>query len=139
MSSSSLRSDLRTPQLLKYALLGDAVLSGAAGLLLVFAAAALAPRLGLPESLLFYAGASLLPFAAFVAWLGTRAPPQRGAVWAVVAYNAMWTVDSILLLASGWFAPTNLGIVFVLAQAIAVGVFAELQVTGLRRALSAAA
>ncbi|HEY0878647.1 MAG TPA: hypothetical protein VGE10_09365 [Zeimonas sp.] len=136
---SMLRSLLRSPSLLRHALLGDALVSGATGLLLVGAAAALAGPLGLPESLLRIAGASLLPFAAIVSWVGTRAAPSRAAVWAIVAYNAMWVLESFALLVLGWYAPSALGIAFVVAQALAVAAFAELQVFGLRAARPAAA
>jgi hypothetical protein len=134
---SVLRSVLRSPSLLKYALLGDAFASGAMGLLLVAAAIPLAGLLGLPESLLRIAGASLLPFAAIVGWIGMRAEPPRAAVWAVVAYNALWVVESFALLLFGWYAPSALGIVFVVVQAVVVAVFAEMQVFGLRFARTA--
>ena len=38
-----------------------------------------------------------------------------------------------MLLLSGWIEPTGLGYAFVIFQAVVVGVFAELQVMGLRR------
>lgn len=136
---SIFRSALRSPSLLKYALLGDALASGAMGLLLVAAAAPLAGLLGLPESLLRIAGASLLPFAAIVAWVGTRAEPPRAAVWAVVVYNALWVVESFALLLLGWYVPTALGIAFIVAQAVVVAAFAEMQVFGLRTARTAPA
>src|SRR5690606_32265086 len=109
---------LRSPSLLKYALIGDALASGAAGLVLVAAAAPLAGWLGLPETLLRLAGASLLPFARIVAWVGTRAVPPRAAAWAIVAYNAVWIVESFALLLFGGYSPTSLGVAFVVAQAI---------------------
>jgi hypothetical protein len=37
------------------------------------------------------------------------------------------------LLASGWLSPNLLGQIFIVMQAIAVGVFAELQFIGLRK------
>lgn len=124
---------LSHPNLLRYAILADALVSGAAGLLMLLGADLLAGLLGLPVTLLRYAGLSLLPFAALVAWLGARAHPPRAAVWAVVAYNVLWAVDSILLLLTGWVSPTALGYAFVVAQAIAVALFAELQYLGMRR------
>ncbi|WP_437554601.1 hypothetical protein WME97_21870 [Sorangium sp. So ce367] len=123
---------------LRRVLLADAALSGATGLLMLAAAAPLAGLTGLPEALFRWAGASLLPFAALVAWLGTRERPARGAVVAVVVANALWVVDSVLLLALGWFEPTAIGYAFVAAQALAVALFAEAQVIGLRRAQAAA-
>jgi hypothetical protein len=54
-------------------------------------------------------------------------------LWIVIAGNAAWTAASIALLFSGSVAPNLLGEAAVAMQAIAVGVFAELQYLGLRR------
>jgi len=51
----------------------------------------------------------------------------------VVVGNAAWTVGSIALLLSGAVSPNLAGEFMVVAQAIATGVFAELQYVGLRR------
>jgi hypothetical protein len=59
-------------------------------------------------------------------------------VQAIIALNVLWVAGSIGLLVSGWVAPTALGYAFVIAQAIVVGVFAELQFVGLRRSEAAA-
>jgi hypothetical protein len=119
---------------LRYALIGDALASGATGLLLALGAGALTGFLGLPEALMRAAGLILLPYAAAIAVLGTRATVSRRAVWAVIAVNGVWVADSLILLASGWVSPTALGYAFVMAQALAVLVFAEAQYFGLRRA-----
>lgn len=119
---------------LRRALLADAALSGATGVLMAVAAVPLAGVTGLPEALFRWAGLILLPFAALVAVLGTRERPARAAVLAVVVINALWVIDSVLLLVLGWFEPTALGVAFVAAQAIAVAAFAEAQAIGLRRA-----
>jgi hypothetical protein len=49
------------------------------------------------------------------------------------AGNAAWIIASIALLFSGAVTPNLLGEAAVAMQAIAVGVFAELQYIGLRR------
>ena len=67
-------------------------------------------------------------------WLATRPEIPRRFGFAVVALNAVYAVDSILLLFTGWVELTTLGFVFVLAQALAVAALAELQWLGLRRA-----
>jgi len=54
----------------------------------------------------------------------------------VIVINAIWTIDSIVLLASGWVSPNLLGQAFIVMQAIAVGVFAELEFIGLRKSAS---
>ena len=122
---------IRPSAFLRYALLGDALASGATGLLAFAGADALAGLLGLPQPLLRYAGLALLPYGLVVAWLGSRPGVPRGAVWAVVAANVLWAVDSVVLLASGWVAPTMLGVAFVIFQAAAVAAFAAAQAYGL--------
>ncbi len=95
--------------------------------------------LGLPELLLRASGAVLLPFAALLAYLALREQVNRMAVWAVVIGNGLWAADSLLLLLSGWVAPTPAGYAFVIAQALAVLMYAEFQYVGLRRSERAVA
>lgn len=122
------------PSFLRRVLLADAAASTATGALMLFGTSMLEPLLGLPVSLMQIAGASLLPFAALVAFIATRERIPRRAVWLVIIVNAVWTIDSIALLLTGWVQPTLLGNAFVIGQALAVGVLAELQYFGLRRA-----
>jgi hypothetical protein len=124
---------LRQNTFLRYALLADAVASGATGLLMITGAGLLEGLLGLPTALMREAGLVLVPYVAFVAWAGTRAEISRPAVQAIIVMNALWVVGSVVLLAGGFVAPTVLGYAFVILQAIVVGVFAELQFIGLRR------
>jgi hypothetical protein len=70
---------------------------------------------------------------AFLAYVGTRETIARPAVQAIIVLNVLWVAGSALLLLSGFVAPTALGSAFVIAQAAAVAVFAELQFIGLRR------
>ena len=133
-TTTSLVTSFTAPSpLLRKALLADALLSGITGLALLLAAGPLATLEGLPVGLLRWSGFILIPFAAFVAWLGTRERVQRPLVFAVVACNALWALDSVLLLVTGWVEPTILGEVFVLGQAAVVAVLAELEFLGLRR------
>jgi len=122
------------PTLLRFALLADAAASAVTGLLLVFGGELLRDLLGLPAQLMFYAGLSLLPFAALVGYVAMRDQPSRPVISAVVAYNALWAIDSLVLLMSGVVTPTWLGTAFVAAQAAAVGMLAALQFAGLRQA-----
>jgi hypothetical protein len=118
---------------LRYALLADAVASGATGLLMIAGADALTGLLGLPVALMREAGLLLVPYVALVAFVGTRATISRSAVQAIVALNVLRVLGSIAVLVAAPVAPTALGYAFVIAQAAAVAVFAELQVIGLRR------
>jgi len=132
-------SSIRSFSFLRRVLLLDALSSGAMGLGLLAGAGALSAILHLPAGLLTEAGIVLLPFAAFVGFLASREAPARAAVWLVIAMNVLWAIDSIVLLASGWVAPSALGHAFVIMQAAFVGVLAELEYIGLRRSAALAA
>ena len=90
--------------------------------------------LGLPVALMREAGLLLVPYVAFVAFVGTRRgdlarrPCRRSS-----RSTSRGSLGSIGLLMSGIVAPTVLGYAFVIFQAVVVGVFAELQFIGLRR------
>ena len=118
---------------LRYALLADAIASGATGLLLIAGAGLLESFLNIPVALSREAGLVLIPYVAFVAYVGTRENIMHGAVWAIIVANAVWALASVALLVSGWIAPNTLGVIFIAAQAAVVAVFGELQLVGLRR------
>jgi hypothetical protein len=119
--------------LLRRALLADAIFSGASAVGLSLGAEMFASLLNLPEALLRESGLFLIAYAIFVGWLGTRASMPRLLVVIVVAGNAAWTLASIALLFSSLVSPNLLGEIVVVMQAIATGVFAELQYIGLRK------
>ncbi|CCD96211.1 conserved membrane hypothetical protein [Bradyrhizobium sp. ORS 375] len=124
---------INSSPLLRRALIADAVFSGVAGLALTFDASPLAALMQLPDALLRETGLFLVVYACFVGWLGSRALAPRPLILLVVAGNAAWTVGSIALLFSGLVTPNVLGEIFVAAQAVGTGIFAELQYMGLRR------
>lgn len=129
-----LRSMPRSNLFLRYALLADAIASGATGLLMIAGADLLTGMLGLPVALMRESGLVLVPYVALVAFVGTREHIAFGAVKAIIALNVLWVLGSVGLLVGGFVAPTLLGYAFVIMQAVAVGVLAELQIIGLRRA-----
>ena len=118
---------------LRRAIVGDAVITGAMAILLVAAAGFLAPLLNLPDVFLREIGIFLVIYAALVGFLGSRELMPKLAVILVIGANALWAIDSIALLFTGWVQPNALGQAFVVMQAIAVGVIAELQYIGLKR------
>lgn len=124
---------------LRRALQADAVFSGVSALALVFGADLFASLTNLPDAFLRNTGFVLVVYAALVGFLGTRNAMARASVWAVIAVNAVWAIDSVILLASGWVSPNLLGQALIVIQAVAVGVFAELQFMGLRKSASEAA
>ena len=129
---------VRTSTFLRRVLLVDAATCFATGVLLALGAAQLEGVLGLPAQLSRYAGLSLLPFAVFLIYVARRESLSPPMVWAVIVANALWTIDSILLLLSGWIEPTTLGLLFVLVQAFGVAVFVALEYFGLRQSAAVA-
>lgn len=123
----------RSSSFLRQVLWIDAVVSGATGLAMFLFAAPLEAMFGVPATLLRYAGLSLVPFVGVLAYLATRDTLPRPAVWAVIACNAAWAIDSVLLLFTGWVDPTVLGYAFIVGQAVIVAGFAEMQYVGLQR------
>ena len=117
----------------------DAVSSGVMGLAMLSFASFISQLLNLPVELVRDAGLVLLPFAAFVGYIAAREQPPRAGVWIIIALNVVWVVDSLALLFMGWAAPNALGYAFVITQALAVGVFAELEYIGLKKAPARAA
>jgi len=111
----------------------DAAASGAIMLLLLATPTPLAAWLGLPAALVWYTGLILIPWVAFLVWAATREQPASTTIWTIVFCNLAWVVASALLLLSGWLQPTMLGYAFVIAQAVAVAGFTELQYIGIRK------
>lgn len=124
---------IRVSNFLRYVLFADAATCAACGLLLAFGGSFLGNLTGLPISLMFYAGLSLFPFAAFLLYAGTRKSISKTAVWAIIGINLLWVIDSFLLLVSGYSAPTTFGYIFVIFQAIGVLIFADLEFIALRK------
>ena len=131
-------TDDRSNSFLRRALILDAVASGAAGLLMIAGAGLLEGFLGLPAGLLRGAGLVLVPYVAFVVFVGTRTEIEPPAVWSIIVANVLWAAASGLLLVSGWVAPTALGYAFVIGQAAVVALLGELQYVGLRRPVATA-
>jgi hypothetical protein len=123
-----------SPKFLRNVLLADSASCFATGSLQVLFASALADLLRLPEPLLLGTGWFLLAYAAVACVVATRDPVPRALVWLFVAGNFAWAAACIALLAATPLSPTNLGVAWVIAQAVTVVVLAELQWAGLRAA-----
>jgi hypothetical protein len=128
---------IATSRFLRWVFVADAATCLATGLLMIIGSAFFAEFLGLPAGLLRYAGASLLPFASLLVYLISRESLSPASVWTVIVLNALWTVDSFLVVATGWITPTQLGYAFVTTQALGVAMFAGLEYVGLRKSAAA--
>ncbi|WP_306027407.1 hypothetical protein [Stappia sp. MMSF_3263] len=112
---------------LRNLLVVDAVTCVVMGALLLVAGGLLAGPLGLPADLLFYAGLLLLPVAAFMVLVALPARTSGTGAGIVVAGNWLWVAASIALPVLGLVAPSALGLVFLIVQAVAVAVLAILE------------
>lgn len=131
-------SFIQTSTFLRRVLVVDAVSCAGMGLLMLAFSGSLSGLLSLPAGLLSEAAKVLLPFAALLAFLSTRSRLPPAAVWAVIVANAIWAIDSIVLLFTGWVQPNLLGHLFVAGQAAFVAVIVELEYVGLRKSAAVA-
>lgn len=128
-----------TRSLLRVSLQLDAVVSAGNGVAYLLAAEPLADLLGFSVGSLRGVGAFLLVYGGLVGLTGNRRAIPRPAVFAVVAMNLLWTLESVVVALAPLGSPTAVGTGWVLLQAVAVAGFAGLQLLGLRRARAAAA
>ena len=124
---------------LRNLLLIDATTSLGAGVVMAAGASFLAPLLALPSGLLFWAGLALVPFAAMLVVLARRSEVSRIALIDIAAINVLWVAASFGIMLGGLVQPNLLGALFITAQALAVALFAVLQIGMLRRTASVAA
>jgi hypothetical protein len=120
-------------RLLRLALRLDAAASGALGLLAVGAATPLSGLLGPTAGALVGTGAFLVVYALALVAVAARPAISRPAAWTVVIGNSAWVLGSVGAVVAGREEFTTFGVAVVLAQAVAVAVFADLQWLGLRR------
>ena len=111
----------------------DAAATGATGLLLLGGTSFLHSLLNLPVSLLTYAGIFSVGWALTLGIASLRERLSQSFVWTIIIANVTWVIGSVALLVSGYVSPSFLGYAFVIAQALAVDIFAALQFFGLRR------
>jgi len=117
---------------LRLALRLDAAASGALGVVALAAAPAMSDLLGPGAGALRGIGAFLVAYAAGLVLLAGLRTIPRPAAWTVVVGNLVWAVGTAVL-AFAVHELTTTGTAVVLAQAVAVVAFAELQWVGLRR------
>lgn len=121
-----------SPRFLRSVLWADAASGAATALLQLTAANALAALLGLSSGLLVASGLALVVYVAGAAYLASCNPVPRGPVWALIIGNWAWVAGCVALLMTG-AAGTALGQAYLVVQAIAVALLAELQWMSLRR------
>ena len=117
---------------LRFVLWADAISCLACGLLQVFFTTFLSERLGLPATLLADTGIFVLLCGAVVGLLATRNRTANPIVWLLIAGNLAWAAVCIALLAGGRAELTLYGKAYVVLQASAVALLAQLQYAAAR-------
>ncbi|NJP92680.1 hypothetical protein HCN51_25030 [Nonomuraea sp. FMUSA5-5] len=118
---------------LRLALAADAVITGGNGLIYLAFAGPVGTLLGPDAGLLRGIGAFLLVYGIAVGLLAARRAISPAGTKAVIALNIIWTLASVAAVVTGAAAFTTVGAIWAIAQALVVAVFAELQITGLRK------
>ena len=115
------------------ALLLDAAVTGANGIVYLAAAAPLEDLLGLDAALLRGVGVSLVAFAAMLYATARRRTIPGAAMTSIAGCNAAWAAVSLVAAAAQWGGPTTAGTVWIVLQALTVAGFASLQLASRRR------
>ncbi|MPY78633.1 MAG: hypothetical protein GEV04_09075 [Actinophytocola sp.] len=129
-------ADLTAPatgRLLRTSLVLDGIATGLTGVLIAALSGMLDTVLGPSTAFVLGVGLFFVAYGATVLVIGTRGMINRGAAGAVAGANLLWTVVSVIVVIAGTLSLTTLGVVTALALAVVTTVFAELQITGLRR------
>ncbi len=133
MSTATLHTSTDRFGLVRRWILFDAAFAGVMALVMTIGAGSLAELFGLSTAFVRTVGLVLIPYAVALAYLWPRVERYRSLVWLVITGNLLWAVASGALLLTSWVDPTPAGIAFILAQAIIVAGFADMQFIGLRR------
>jgi hypothetical protein len=123
---------------LRTVLYADILFSSGGALLMAAGAPFLSPLQALPSALLLGAGLVLVPWVLALVMVVRRERVPRMVLVDIAGLNLLWCAACFGLLASGDIAPNELGVAFVVAQALAVAVLGVLQFIGLRDAAGAA-
>tara|TARA_R100000365_G_C2742488_1_gene71162 strand:+ start:1252 stop:1650 length:399 start_codon:yes stop_codon:yes gene_type:complete len=123
---------------LKTLLALDAATCAAMGALLLLGSAPIGEVTQIPVGLLFWAGASLIPIAAFMAISSCTTPVPGWAATLVVLGNLLWIAASIFLPTAGLVAPNPLGWAFLFGQVGIVAILTKFEFDTLRGEMIAA-
>lgn len=111
----------------------DSVASASMGLIFVLLSEPVSTLFHLPPMGVLSVGLFCLIYATVIGRMAQRPRLPRWSVWAVVIGNALWAVDSVLLVSLDLLSPNDGGRVFILVQAALVFGLAEWQYLGLKR------
>ncbi|MER7584551.1 hypothetical protein [Kitasatospora sp. NPDC097691] len=121
-----------SPRTVRGTLTLDALVTGGNGLAYLAFSGPLGDLLGAARATVLDLGLLLTGYAVVVGVLAARRQPPALGVRAVIDVNLAWVVVSLVAM-EAWLEPTTAGFVWIPLQAAAVGLFAVLQFTALRR------
>ncbi|MFJ8624290.1 hypothetical protein ACIRD3_15775 [Kitasatospora sp. NPDC093550] len=121
-----------SPRTVRGALTLDALVTAGNGLAYLAFPGPLGDLLGAGRATVLDLGLLLTGYAVVVGVLATRRQPPSLGVRAVIDVNLAWVVVSLVAMGV-WLEPTTAGFVWIPLQAAAVGLFAVLQFSALRR------
>src|SRR5262249_11866513 len=120
--------------LLRLALRADAIFCIATGAIGLVAAQSLSAILGIqPPLALSILGMLVILYGAFLCYAAVQAPISRRIAVAAMVLDAIWVIDSVVLLVAGWLPLTSAGMWTIGLLAVVVAVLGELTFFGLRR------
>ncbi|GGS24259.1 hypothetical protein [Actinokineospora fastidiosa] len=111
----------------------DAVVTTGNGLIYLAFSSWAASLLGVDATALVYIGAFLTAFGLGVGALAISANPSTAGTTVVADVNILWAVGSIVVAAFGIMGANTIGTLWTIAQALVVGLFAVLQLWGLKK------
>ena len=117
---------------LRYVLWADAISCLACGLLQVTLTTVLSERLGLPVTLLADTGMFLLLYGGALLFLAKRVMVPSAILWLLITGNMAWAMACIAVLLGTVAELTLFGKGYVVLQASAVAILAQLQYAALR-------
>ena len=107
----------------------DCVAGGVVGLVTLALSAPLARLLGLPHAVLVFTALANLAYGTYSFSLARQPQPPRRAVQVLIVANAAWTVVCVALAASLAGPGRWLGVAYLLAEGLFVGVLAAVEAT----------
>ncbi|MEC4015237.1 hypothetical protein [Streptomyces sp. H27-D2] len=132
-ASQAMAGGRDTARLLRTVLRIDSASTAVMAVFLIAASGLLSSPTGMPMALSVAFGIYQLGGAAALALIAGYPTIPRGLGWAVIAVNVLSSVGCLILAFTGFAPLTGLGVAFMLAGAVVVAVFAELELIGLRR------
>jgi hypothetical protein len=132
MTAIGTRLNTPTDSLLRLAMRADAIITGLGGIALAAAAGPLASMTGLSTATEYGFAAFYIAYGVVVFGLASLSSVLRPGIGVVIA-NVLYTVAAVVVVLTGVWPLTTMGVVLALGSGLYTLIFAELQYQGVRR------